>query len=50
MSGVGSIKVTTEEDVIRDEKLIENNDALKDLIIELRKIIEYLQIIVGEKL
>ena len=50
MSGGGSVKIITQEDTISEEKLIENNEALKDLVVELRRVIEYLQAILGEKL
>lgn len=50
MSGGGSVRIETAEDKIRDQKIIENNDALKQLIIELRIVLEYLKAIIGEKL
>ena len=50
MSGSGSIRVETPEDQVREDKIIEDNAALKDLVIEMRVLIEYLKAIFGEKL
>ena len=50
MSGGGKVEVITPEDQIQEDKFIEDNDALKDLVIEIRLVIEYLKVITGEKL
>ena len=50
MSGGGKVDVVTEQDEIVDDKVIEDNASLKELVIELRKVIEYLKVITGEDL
>jgi hypothetical protein len=50
MSGGGQADIFTQEDVLKEEKIIEDNASLKDILIELRKIKEYLQVITGEDL
>lgn len=49
MSGSGSVKVKTEEDDIEEVKRLEDNELLKLIFGELKKISEYLSMISGEE-